>query len=703
MLADLKFRCGNQWDEALELQRSQQSRPCLTINRIPTFIKHVVNNMRQARPEIKVDPTGDGADEEIAEIRQGLIRHIQTQSHAEIAYDTAFENMATMGLGFMRVVDGWADEKSFDKDLFIQWVPNTFSVYFDPAASKPDWSDAKYCFIVEDISLAEFKARFGKDKLAASLSEFASIGDHQPSWLLGRKIRIAEYFHLEYDDDVLCELADGSTEYLSSIDARTDAGAVAEGTAEPPQVVRTRPARRPKVVWTLMSGLDILKERVWKGSLIPVIPVIGNQIELDGERIIVGMVRYSRESQRMYNYMYSCFVEAVALAPKAPFIAEFRQIEGFEAIWEKANSAPVAVLPYRMFLDAGQMAPPPQRQQAEPPIAAFIEGLKLADQNLKATFGIYEASLGQKGPQESGIAINARKVESDVATYDWIDNFTRALEHLGRVLNDLLPHYYNSEGRIVQIIREDLSKRPVVFNQEHENDEGEIKKYDLSEGKFSINISTGPAFATRRQESAQRLMELAKVYPPLMQVAGPQIVSSIDMPVKDRDAIVSQLEKAMPPELRTEKPEDKQKGQQPIPPEVQQRMEQMDQMVQQLTEALKSATDGTELARQKEEWATYRTQLQQETQLAIAQLKTGSQEAQFLNQQVFAEMSRIREMLEPRLMNPDQPNSQSSPASGAPAKQPAEQQPAATPQPVPAAPAAEGIPPGGVGTPGPTQ
>lgn len=669
MLIDLQFRCGNQWDATVKLRREQQGRPCLENNRIPGFLKHVTNAMRQARPEIKVDPIGDGADEEIAEIRQGLIRHILINSHFEVPADTAFEQMCTMGLGWLRVVDVW---DGFDKELLVEWICNAFSVYSDPSARRPDWSDAKWRFIVEDVSFREFQEKFPHNQ-AVGADNFQSIGDHSASWYINGKIRLAEYFYIEEEEDVLCQLPDGSTQLYSEMD-----------TALLDSVVQTRQEMVPKVHWVLMNGLEVLKDkrgkplhRIWKGKIIPVLPVIGNQIELDGERLLVGMVRYAREAQRMYNYAYSCMVEAVALAPKSPFVAEFSQIEDFKDIWATANSDVVAYLPYKMKTQDGMQAPPPQRQQAEPPIAAFVNLLKLADQNLKAAFSIYEAALGERGPQESGIAINSRKIETDVATFDWIDNFVRSLHLLGITLNDLLKYYYNGKGRIVQIVREDLSTKSVTLNQVHKGEDGEDTIYDLSKGKFGIMISTGPSFSTRRQEAAHSMLELAKVYPPLMQVAGPIVVKSMDWPQKD--AIAAQLEKAMPPELREQDPNQ----QTPNAQEQAQKLQQLQGMIQQLSEALHQATDAKELAKMKEDAATDRTLITTQANVAIAEMKTGLEEAKFMNQKLFEEFERLRERLE----NPQpQPTNSGAPASAAPSA------------PAPQVPPKQGMTPGGVGS-----
>lgn len=648
MLEDQNFRCGIQWDKVIQTQREAQDRPCLTINRIDGFLAHVVNNMRQSRPGIKVEPNGDGIDEEIAEVRQGIIRHIETNSRADTPYDTAFENMATMGLGWLRVVDDWSAADSFDQDLFIRWVPNTFAVYSDPFCQQPDWSDMKFAFVVEDLTRAEFKARYGDDTIAASLANFQSIGDHSKYWFPGGNIRVAEYFHIEQERDTLCEMEDGSTRLLSDLPKEmysvrnTEDGKQLfilniDGTSA--LVGRARSCFVPVVHWDKISAVDVLQRRVWKGQHIPLIPVIGNQIELDGKKLIVGMVRYAREPQRMYNYMYTSFVETVALAPKAPFIAEVDQVpDGLIEEWQQANKRPEALLRYkRVVTEKGDLVPPPVRQQANPPIQAFVEGLQMCDQNLKSVFRIFDASLGQRGPQESGLAINARKIESDTGTYDWGDNFIRALRYLGIVLNDLLEYYYNTPGRIIQITGEDETSKPVVINQAF-RDEGQDKHFDLSKGnKGAVVISTGPSYQTRRQESANSMMEMAKVYPPLFQIAGDVIVQELDWPGKN--AIAARLKKALPPQFQ-----DPEQGAD-MPPEAAAKLQQMQSLVQQLTEALHAATDKTELERMKQEYETLRTQMTQEVALASAELKAGTEEAKFLGEKVFGELESLKTLM----------------------------------------------------------
>jgi hypothetical protein len=690
-LEDLKFRCGNQWRPDIRAKREARGRPCHEVNRIPEFLMHVVNNMRQARPAIEIDPAGDGADQDQAENRQGLIQFIERNSQADIAYDHSFEQMCTMGLGWIRVLDDWSSWDSFDKDLYIRWVENAFQIYSDPSAALPDWSDMQFAFVVEDMLPNEFKVRYGDDYSAAQPDIFQSQGDDIAKyWFPAQKIRVAEYFYIEQEEDTLCELqmeGKSVTILLSKLPpdmyrSEGDRLLVLKSKAEEgwdedeyEDVGRTRKCTVPTVKWAKITGLDVLERRTWKGRYIPLIPVIGNQVHLEGEKLLFGMVRFAREIQRMYNYIYSTLIEVIALAPRSQWIAAMDQIDEFRDIYERSNTDPIAVLPYKaVYGSGGQPVPPPERVGTEVAIQGLLQALTIVDNMLKSVFMIYDASLGQRGPQESGLAINARKIESETATYNWGDNFIRSLRYLGIVVNDLLEPYYNTPGRIVQILREDQqSMSPVKMNEEY-TPEGQTEpvKYDLGKGKYSVAVSTGPSALTLRKEEATQIGELLKANPALFQVIGDIWIEEQDWPGAKR--IAARLKKTLPPALQDQDP-----GSQPSP----QIFQQLQQQNQQLIAALHNALDKTELQRMKEEFATLRTTLTSQAGIIEQMLKSGSEEGQFLADKAFQEAER-RVALEQQL---EQPGGGNSPAPGQPVQSGA---PSGAPQPSLAGPQAGG-------------
>ena len=160
-LEDLRFaRLSEQWPDKVRRERDRQGRPCLTINRLPAFIRQVVNDARQNQPSIKVHPADSAADVETAEIYNGLIRNIETTSRADVAYDTALDSAVTMGFGYFRINTEYADNDSFDLDLKIRRIVNPFAVYGDPYSTESDSSDWNCCFVTELIGKDRFRARY---------------------------------------------------------------------------------------------------------------------------------------------------------------------------------------------------------------------------------------------------------------------------------------------------------------------------------------------------------------------------------------------------------------------------------------------------------------------------------------------------------------------------------------------------------------
>ena len=197
MLEDLRFRASDQWPDTVKNNRQTDNRPCLTINRLPEFIRQVTNAQRQSRPAVKVSPVDSFGDIDTAEVFQGLIRHIENISNADVAYTQAGEHQTTMGRGYWRILTEYESDRSDKQQIRIKRIINPFSVYMDVACNEADMSDARYAFIVEDIPKEEFKIRW-PDATFDSLTEFATMGDQGQDWLPEGKIRVAEYFYTEY-------------------------------------------------------------------------------------------------------------------------------------------------------------------------------------------------------------------------------------------------------------------------------------------------------------------------------------------------------------------------------------------------------------------------------------------------------------------------------------------------------------------------
>jgi len=543
-LDDLRFYAGspdNQWQWPADVLATRgavqgqtiNARPCLTINKLPQHVHQITNDQRQNRPSVKVIPVNDDADVEVAEIFNGMIRHIEYISDADVAYDTACENQVAYGEGYIRILTEYCDDNTFDQDIKIARVRNSFSVYMDPLIQDPCGSDAKWCFITEDLSQEEYHRLFPNASPLSTL-ETLGVGDQNLSqWLNTDTIRIAEYFYIEYDKQTLNLYPGNVTAF--------------EGTPEDKELrqvygkpKKSRQADRKKIKWCKINGYEILEEQEWAGSCIPVVRVIGNEYEVEGRIYISGLVRNAKDAQRMYNYWTSQEAEMLALAPKAPFIGYGGQFEGYETQWKTANTQNWPYLEVNPDVTDGQGAVLPLPQRALPPMAqtGLIQAKMGASEDIKSATGQYNASLGQQSNERSGRAILARQREGDVGTYHYQDNLARAVRYVGRQLVDLIPKIYDTQ-RIARIIGLDGETKMVKIDptqpeavRKIQNQEGIVidKIYNPSVGKYDVVVATGPGYATKRQEALEAMAQLLQGNPQLWAVAGDLFVKNMDWP-----------------------------------------------------------------------------------------------------------------------------------------------------------------------------
>lgn len=543
-LDDLRFMAGspdNQWQwpaDVLSTRGSVQgqtinARPCLTINKLPQHVRQVTNEQRQNRPSGKVIPADDKGDVEIAEIFDGMVRHIEYMSDADVAYDTACDNQVIYGEGYLRVLTDYCSDDSFDQDILVGRIRNSFSVYMDPTIQDPCGSDARWCFITEDITKDEYAHQFPD---AIPVSSLMSQGVGDPSigqWLGNDTVRIAEYFY--YDKE------------LKKLNLYPDNVTAFEGTPEDKQLktmygkpLRSRMAERKKVMWCKTNGFEFLEEREWAGKWIPVVRVVGNEFEVDGRMYVSGLVRNAKDAQRMYNYWVSQEAEMLALAPKAPFIGYGGQFEGYEMNWKTANTNnwPYLEVNPDVTDGAGGMLPLPQR--AQPPMASsgLLQAKAGASDDIKSTTGQYDSSLGATSNERSGRAILAREKQGDTGTYHYVDNLARAIRHVTRQLVDMIPKIYDTQ-RIARIVGLDGEVSMVKLNPDQPEpvkkiqDENGIvleKIYNPNVGKYDVVVTTGPSYMTKRQEALDGMSQLLQGNPQLWQVAGDLFVKNMDWP-----------------------------------------------------------------------------------------------------------------------------------------------------------------------------
>lgn len=521
---DFEFHAGVQWPENIRNQRSAANRPCLTTNRLKAFVAQVVGDARQNAPAIHVAPVDDGADKDTAEVYEGLIRHIEQRSSAKQAYLGAFEHACVGGFGHWRIVTDYADEDSFSQEICVKRIPSPFAVKWDPNAKEYTRSDAMWCFVAEWMTKEAFEDKWPKETPSDWEQEYRNT----QGWMNVDRVRVCEYFVKEPYKKTIAMLQDGKVIDITDI----------LDLAPMIPYVDTRETTGHKVMRYVLTGHAVLEKQEMPTRHIPIVSVFGPE-EVIGDRIRhASLIRHAKDPQRMYNFWRTAITEKIALAPKSPFLVTPTQVKGHEQLWASAN---LDNKPYLMYNPDPQAPGAPQRQLPAMVNQAEMAEAQQAVDDIKATMGMFDASLGAQGNETSGRAIIARQREGDNATFAWIDNLARAIEHTGRILVDMIPRIYDT-NRVIRILGIDDTQDMVEINQVLPS--GQLVN-DLTVGKYDVSISVGPSYSTKRIEAADSMMQFVQAVPAAGQVAGDLIAKNMDWPGADQ--LAERLKKLLPP------------------------------------------------------------------------------------------------------------------------------------------------------------
>jgi hypothetical protein len=537
MLAD------DQWPDAVRRQREQDGRPVLTFNKLPQFVHQVANDIRQNPPGIKVSPVDDDTDPELADIYEGLIRHIEYQSNAADIYAMAGGHAVACGVGHFRITTDYAGDETFDQEIYIKRIPHPLSVIWDPESIEPDRCDAEWCIVNELVHKDTFEARWPK---ASPSSIDMPMSETDPEgglfWRNDDFLRIAEYWRKKPTKKKIVQFADGSVVDVTKLSNNEIALINAQH-----EIINERSVSAFKVEQSLVSAVDMLEDITeWQGRYIPIIPVVGGEIPLDTKIFRYGLIRFARGAQQLYNFARTAAAESIALAPKAPLLATPEMIGPFKEQWDDHNTKQRPYLLYKPDPKAPG-ARPERIMPPDVPMALYQEA-QLATDDMKATTGIYDASLGSRSNETSGKAILARQREGDVSTAHFVSNLNISLVHAGRILVDLIPKIYDTE-RAVRILGEDDTESVVKINHQVISPETgkPILVNDLSQGRYDVRLRVGPNYTTKRIESAESMLAFIQAYPPAGAVVADLVAKNQDWP--GADEIAERLKRTIPPQV----------------------------------------------------------------------------------------------------------------------------------------------------------
>lgn len=552
-LEDIRFANGDsdngyQWPNDTRKNRDAEKRPVLTVNKTRQYNLNIINDGKQNKPTVKIRPAGKEASFDGAQVMEGLVRYIEYKSNAQAIYDKASEFQVQGGVGYWRVTTEYADNESFDQDIVIKKIKDPLMVYIDPDANEPDKRDMRFAFVFDDMARDRFNAEYPHLINMIGTSPVAMGTD----WIDKDHVKVCEYYRVSMYKDKLYLITNPETGEAKTLPGKGVSKEIIKALMEDP-TTKVRDIEVKKVEWFKIAGDQIIDKKIWAGTTIPIVQVLGEETIIEGKLDRKGHTRALKDPQRIYNYWTSSAVEFVALQSKSPFVGAAQAIEGYETYWRTANTVNHSILPYNHVDDNGTEIPPPQRQAPPTMAPAYLQGMQIAAEEMRMASGQYQEDMGEQSNAISGKAITARQRQGDNATYHFIDNLGIAIRYTGAIIIELIPKIYDT-ARIVKILSEDgtptdIRIDPNAAQEIAQQQQATLDKVSLifnpNFAKYSVEADIGPAYATKRQEAFTAFTQIIAQSPQLMQVAGDLMFQAADFPMADE--LAKRLKKMVPP------------------------------------------------------------------------------------------------------------------------------------------------------------
>jgi hypothetical protein len=499
------FIANDQWPANIKSTREGLDRPCLTLDHLNQYVRHVVNSGLLRKVDIRVMPMDGTGDDATAAVIAGMVRQIVQTSTARVAYETGLRHECQNGFGYWRVKVTECpcpEAEGPTHEIAIRRIPDPRMVLLDPFCEYPDGRDARFGFILTKLATADYREQYNVDA-GDEVSSWQMIdGKEVMPWLgaSAEAVVVAEYFYL-MKDGAMC--------------------------------------------WAVLSPTKVLAKGVHHGDLMPIIRCVGDEYEHDGKQRRRGMIEPAMDAQRAYNYASSALIENAALAPIAPYIAADGQIEQYANEWKDAHRVPRAVLRYKPISVGGQPVPPPQRVEPAGMPAGWQGMLGNLVQDTQHIMGLAQpAVLGSGGTGQTGAAITAQQAPGDTNTFHFHEHWFEAIEQTGRVIMAMIPHVY-TVPQVIKIMGDDgvlgtalLDPMQQQASMEKMDAVGKVmsQSYNPCLGRYDVVISLGPASATKKEAANKMAMTMVNAAPQLLPVIGDLLFATMDIPGADQIA-----------------------------------------------------------------------------------------------------------------------------------------------------------------------
>lgn len=578
---DIQYVAGKVWTDADKEQRG--NRPMVSLDELGQYVNQLINEVRLNKRAIKVTSVSvdlGSRAEKLAEARANLIRQIEYRSNApQQAYTTMFESAVQRSYGWLRVMPEFVSDDSLDQELRIVEVPNPSAVVPDPDHVMADGADLGFLYCDDWHSEGEFERRWPEAEYKPSSKVAMEVA---PTWVDGKRTRVSEYWTKETTRRRLIVIASDTGVQKHWADDLKKKGVDIKEFLKGVENFRDRVVDVVQVKQYVTNGVEILERADWPGKSLPWVPCYGKVLFVeDGgtiKREILSLVRLARDPFKLYCWAWSAAMEVAGFSPRIPWFARKGSLSAVaKQALEESPFRPAGVIEVEATDPGNPTAPPPEfpvRPDYRLFISEYLALIEAARRAVQAAMGTSPLpTSAQRRNEKSGKALQQIEEAGQKGSFHFVDHYEAAIRRTGEILNELIPHYYDTARQLTVRKPDDTTESLMV------NDPANEDAVDLTIGEFDVTIGTGPSFDSER-EAAQELGRLLLESDMAPQIAD--LAIKLMQPGPMGEAIADRL---TPPAFRQAK------DGKPDPVMMQQQIAQAQQAIDALTTQLESMAE----------------------------------------------------------------------------------------------------------------
>lgn len=518
--ADLFFSRISQWDDWLSQFTTLQYRGQFDVVR--PVVRKLVAEMRRNPIDVKYRPK-DGAEPNAADTLQGMYRTDMRHNSARGAVNVAVREQIEAGFGAWRLVTEYEDQDPTSNNQIIRRRPIHSActhVIWDANAKELDKSDARHVTVIESMSKDGWEAFAEKHDLDPDeLPTFKSPTSTMFGWQTGDVVHVGEYYEVEEKKEKVYIYQDPLTGEPVSYFKRDIKDVIDDLAERGMQKIAERHVTRRRVYKTILSNTVILKNReLIAGEHLPIVPVYGEWGFVEDKEVYEGVVRLTKDGQRLRNMIMSFNADIVARTPKKkPFFTP-EQIDGYEYMYQSETDYPYYLL-NRKDEQGNEMPLAPVGYLENPEVpqanAYMLEAATAAVREVADT-GVDAGAVD--GNQVAFDTVNQLNQRADLETFVFLDNLATAIRRDGEIYQSIVNDIYDIP-RTVTITGEDGEEQTLeTMTQAVDYQSGRVVVLNDVRGRYECYTDVGPSYQSMKDSNRAELQELLKTVPPQHQV-----------------------------------------------------------------------------------------------------------------------------------------------------------------------------------------